>query len=167
MSEISKFFFDDHNRIRRTFNDYWVTPSNHELAMNVLDTLWIHLTLEVEMVEQTVWGELSDASRGALAAADDQVHKLMEEIDGMSPGDPALTWAMDRLNRAITAHIEAFNTYVVPRFKTRDDQMELGGKAYARWQELFEEKPPRGWTPMARLANSGWGGGGKLANSGW
>jgi hypothetical protein len=74
---------------------------------------------------------------------------------------------MTVLSRALDGHVEAFQQNLVPRLAGRSDAQEMGSRAFQRWQELFESKAPRTWTPMRRLANTGWGGGGKLANSGW
>ncbi len=58
MSDMPKFIMDDHARIRRSFNDYQRTRSDLDAALNVCDHLWIHLTIEVELVHPAVWDEL-------------------------------------------------------------------------------------------------------------
>jgi hypothetical protein len=167
VADVTKFLADDHGRIRRAFHEYRRTPSNLEAALNVCDTLWIHLTLEVELIHPIVWDDLEPAASDAAGAADDQIHRLMETINGLDEKDASLGSQMLALSRAVDQHIAAYNAHVVPLVAGRPDEMELGSKAFARWQQLFEERTPRTWRPMDRLANTGWGGGGKLANSGW
>lgn len=167
MSDMPKFIMDDHARIRRSFNDYQKTRSDLDAALNVCDHLWIHLTIEVELVHPAVWDELEPADAEVLARADDQISGLMEAIDRLEPKDPSIAPRMFALQRAVVDHIEAYNKYVMPKLRTRPDQLEMGREAFRRWQELFEERPPRTWTPMNKLANTGWGGGGKLPGTGW
>ncbi|HEX3540904.1 MAG TPA: hypothetical protein VHT75_10740 [Acidimicrobiales bacterium] len=165
MSDVTKFLADDHARIRRAISEYWRTPSNLDAALNVCDTLWIHMTIEVEI--QRSLGDGSTEAGYAMGVADDRLHTAMEGIEGLEPGDPSLPARMTVLSRALDGHVEAFQQNLVPRLAGRSDAQEMGSRAFQRWQELFESKTPRTWTPMRRLANTGWGGGGKLANSGW
>ena len=176
MSDISKFLQDDFNRIRRSFNDYVrmrppipATPRWDDLdaALSVCDTLWIHLTIEVEQIHPVVWDQLAPNEAQELSGIEDKISSLMETIDKMEPKDPGLRQKMTALRQAVNDHIAAYEKYVYPRLRTRPDQMEMGGAAFRRWQELFEERPPRGWAPMKGLANTGWGGGGKVPNAGW
>lgn len=165
MSNVTKFLTDDHARIRRAISEYWRTPSSLDAALNVCDTLWIHMTIEVEI--QRALGEGSTEAGLAMGVADDKLHTAMEAVEGLEPGDPSLATRMMALSRAVDGHIEAFRQSLAPRLAGRSDAEEMGSRAFQRWQELFESKAPRTWTPMRRLANTGWGGGGKLANTGW
>jgi hypothetical protein len=167
MSDVTKFFADDHARIRRTFSEYWRTPNSLDAALNVCDTLSIHLTLEDEVVHAAVLDDLPSSDAVAMGRADEKVQTSMEAVAGLEPEDPSLTGLMTAFSRAVDGHIAAFNQYLVPHLAGRPDELEMGSRAFRRWQELFESKTPRAWTPMKRLANTGWGGGGKLANSGW
>jgi hypothetical protein len=167
MSDVTKFVADDHARIRRAFVEYRRTPNNLDAALNVCDTLWIHMTIEVELIQAAVWDELPAADREAMGSADDRVHQLMASIDRLERDDPALAAQMATLSRMVDDHIAAYERYVVPPLARRPDQLELGRQAFRRWQELFGQRTPRTWTPIKRLANTGWGGGGRIANSGW
>jgi hypothetical protein len=166
MSEITKFLADDHARIRRSFNDYQ-KKNDQEAALNVCDHLWIHLTIEVELVHPVVWDQLSSADAELLSKTDDQISGLMEAIDQLDPKDPSLAQRMRTLQQTVATHTEAYEKSVFPLLRLRSDQLDMGRQAFRRWQELFEERPPRTWTPMNRLANTGWGGGGKLPGAGW
>jgi hypothetical protein len=167
VSDMPKFLADDHARIRRSFYDYRRTPNNLDAALNVCDFLWIHLTIEVELVHATVWEQLAAADTDALTTSDETIYRLMEAIDKLEEKDPSVGQKMLALQRAVEDHIGAYEKYVVPKLAARTDLMEMGSQAFRRWQELFEERPPRTWRPMNRLANTGWGGGGRFANSGW
>jgi hypothetical protein len=167
MSDVTKFVADEHARIRRSLAEYRRTPTSLDAALSVCDTLWIHLTIEVELIHSSVKEDLPAADAAAMGAADNQVHQLMEAVDGLEAGDPSLTARMNALSRAVDGHIAAYERCVLPQLASRSDAHELGRKAFRRWQELYEQKTPRGWTPMNRLANTGWGGGGRIANSGW
>ncbi|MDQ6615229.1 MAG: hypothetical protein M3083_10890 [Actinomycetota bacterium] len=166
MSDMPKFLADDHGRIRRSFNDY-KRINNMDAALNVCDHLWIHLTIEVELAHPAVWNSLSSTEAEGLSAADDQISRLMETIDSLEPNDRSLGQQMTLLQRAVDAHIVAYDKYLMPKLRARPDQLEMGRDAFRRWQELFEERPPRTWRPMDRLANTGWGGGGRLPGAGW
>lgn len=167
MADVTKFLADDHGRIRRSFHDYRRTPSNLDAALNVCDHLWIHLTIEVELIHPVVWEDLAPGDAQSLSDADDRIYRLMEAIDRMEPKDPALNSLMAALTEAVDGHIGAYERHILPKLRGRSDEMDMGREAFRRWQQLFEERPPRTWMPMNRLANTGWGGGGRFANSGW
>jgi hypothetical protein len=167
MSDLTKFLADDHTRLRRSFVEYRRRPNNLDAALNVCDHLWIHLTLEVELAHPAVEDDMAPADSEVLNAADDGIHRLMATIDSLEAKDPSVSRHMASLERAVGDHIGAYESYVLPKLSARPDVTEMGGTAFRRWQELFEERPPRTWTPMKRLANTGWGGGGRFANSGW
>ncbi len=50
----------------------------------------------------------------------------MEAIDRLEPKDPSIAPRMFALQRAVVDHIEAYNKYVMPKLRTRPDQLEMG-----------------------------------------
>jgi len=166
MPEIRKFMIDDHSRIRRTFDAYHKTPWSIDEAMNVSDTLRMHLTLEDEVVRPVVWAKVADDAAARDAAEHGQIEGLMAKIADMEPNDPSLTRSMQLLHQAVTRHFRTWERDILPKLAD-EDIYGLGGEAFRRRQELFNAGPPRTWRPMDKLANSGWGGGGKIANAGW
>ncbi len=166
MPEIRKFIIDDHARIRRAFTDYHKSPWSLDDAMNVHDTLRVHLALEDEILQPVVWGKLDTADAALAETEHAEIESLIARIGALKPDEPGLARAMDLLFKAVARHIRTWERAVLPKLAD-EDIYGLGGQAYRRRQELFTESPPRTWRPMDRLANTGWGGGGKIANAGW
>lgn len=166
MPEIRKFIIDDHARVRRTINDYYKSPWSLDDAMNVHDTLRLHLALEDEIIAPLVWRQLNRADATLAEDEHAEIEDLMARVASLQPDEPGLARAMDLLIKAFSRHVRTWERAVLPLLAS-EDIYGLGAQAYRRRQELFNESPPRTWRPMDRLANTGWGGGGKLANAGW
>ncbi|MDP9075423.1 MAG: hypothetical protein M3N98_14920 [Actinomycetota bacterium] len=168
MSHIVKFLMDDHNRIRRSFSNYRRTPWDLDEGLNVCELLWVHLTLEQELVHPAIWDKLDKDMAQTAEAEEALIHGLMTQIDKLDPQAPVLARLMELLERAVARHIHTFERGILPALSAAvEDPFAMGSEAFRRWQELFNERQPRTWEPMKKLANTGWGGGGRLANSGW
>jgi hypothetical protein len=168
VSHIIKFLKDDHNRIRRSFTNYRRTPWDLEEALSSCELLWIHLTLEQELLHAVLWDKLDEDVVATAETEEALIQGLMDKIDKLAPDAPGLARLMMALDKAVARHINTYERKILPLLGTVvNDPFALGSEAFRRWQELFNEHHPRNWQPMKGLANTGWGGGGRLPNAGW
>lgn len=165
MSEITKFLMDDHARLKRAFRTYRQDPSSVEAALYVCDQIWIHTTLEEEML-YPILREVDPDEAEACQDEHQRINEVMASIDQMEPGDPALERTMTRLQTLIEQHAREEERSIFPKLSQHDALPDLGRTAFTRHQELVNQRPPKAVRKMS-LANTGWGGGGPIANAGW
>lgn len=166
MTVISKALLDDHDRIKRLFAAFNRSPSTYS-AMNVLEELKVHSTIE----EEIVYPALRDTSPGLADRAENDhadVNDLIAEIESRDPSDPTTMKLMAQLERDVLAHVAMEEKDIFPLLRQRPglDPLDLGREHFAMRQELLAEREPVR-SDSRLLANTGWGGAGKESNAGW
>lgn len=165
MSEITKFLMDEHHRLKRSFNGYRQDAGNLAEALHVCDLIWIHSTIEEETLCPLL-GEIEPDDAADAEADHERFAALMAKIDEMEEGDPALPRIMETLRVVVEEHARHQERVIFPKLSDHPEAGELGAQAFARRQELVNQRPPKS-TRRNSLANTGWGGGGSVANAGW
>ena len=145
----------DHSQVNRLFNRWFHlggTEPAMETALAITGLLKVHTTLEEELVYpvlKTLDEQMADKAQGE----HQQAKEIIAEIeampaDGSRPGDGtaeqrgALSAAMDRLQQAVTAHVEEEENVVFPKLTAAcppEDLDAMGHAMYARRQELLGE----------------------------
>lgn len=171
MSDITKFLRDDHARLKRSFRGYRREPQSLDAALIVCDNLWIHTTIEEELLYPVLRDEIDAKVAAAAEREHAEANAIMEKIDQLEPSDPGFRRLMDALEVAVQRHVQNEETVIFPMLRGYEGELEMGRQAFARRQELVDQLPPRVVPRMPGLANTGWGGGGtgggKVANAGW
>ncbi len=164
MTVISKALLDDHDRIKRLFAAFNRSPSTFS-AMNVIEELKVHSTIEEELVYPVLREtaeDLADEAEGDHADVSD----LIAEIESRDPSDPLTMKLMGQLERDMMRHIAMEERAIFPLLRQRPglDPLDLGREQFAMRQELIAERTPAPSSSKS-LANTGWGG--SSNNSGW
>lgn len=168
MSAVTKVLLDDHARVKRMFKQSNDDPSVVEA---ICDELIIHTTIEEEIVYPALRDEV-DANLAAEAEAEhDEAKELIAAIRETEPEDTArLRRLVDNLEAAVKRHVDHAEREVFPQLESRlrADLYEMGREAFARRQELMEERDVARASLKPQTANLGWGGRRQgSANTGW
>jgi hemerythrin superfamily protein len=166
MTVISKALLDDHQRIKRLFIAFNRSPSTKS-AMNVLEELKVHTTVE----EELVYPVLRDTAEGLADQAENDhadFSDMIAEIESRDPSDPITMKLMRQLETDVMAHIAMEEKNIFPLLKQRPglDPLDLGREAFGLRQELIADREPVR-SDSGLLATTGWGGADRGSNPGW
>lgn len=168
MAELPKVMYDDHQRLERMFARWNQTPKS-ELATGIVDELDIMLTSADELALPVV-NRLNPALAERMDQEQQNLRDLAAEVSELEPGDPAISRAMKRLERAALVHIKHVETSVMPLLRTqvnRGELHELGRNAFTLRQEMLSQLDVRPRILPLGLPGNGWGSGRLSLDAGW
>jgi iron-sulfur cluster repair protein YtfE (RIC family) len=139
MSDALKVLMDDHRKVERLFKQAG-EGGNYDVTLQICQELNIHSTLEEEIIYPVLEDEVDPDLAAEAQEEHDQAKSLIEEIEGMEPGDPELRQAVRMLRNAVQHHVQEEESSVFPKMEAQlgiDRLKELGRDIYRRRQDLL------------------------------